>query len=74
VNETAKLWKNNVASDLPSGETANAVFVINDDVYVVGTGSNAEGTGARLWKNGNFVTLKDSKDYTATSVFVVERQ
>jgi len=52
----ATLWKNGIAAELTDGTKnayANAVFVLNEDVYVVGN----DGSKPIMWKNGLSVDL-----------------
>jgi hypothetical protein len=72
-----KLWKNGVASILPSDTFVDvmprAVKVINGDVYVTGWGSKANGGfKAIYWKNGviNVLTAQANKGY-AHGIFSV---
>jgi len=71
ATERAILWKNgtaNILSSGPNGEEANSVFVIDNDVYVTGSGGGfAE---RRLWKNGIEVSKPAG---VGTGVFVVKR-
>ena len=53
----AKIWKNgtasNVISDISTSSDANAIFVLNNDIYVVGSLLNyPSNVVAKLWKNG----------------------
>lgn len=69
----AKIWKNGKATTLSSKKSmAESLYVIDDDVYVVG---NEEGRKAMLWKNGEATAFNDGK-YIANikSVFVVKRE
>ncbi|WP_271766686.1 Kelch repeat-containing protein [Aquimarina algiphila] len=85
ISYKATLWKNgeattlsimNIVSPLSKNHSsfATAVFVINNDVYVVGNvQSDSENTVAALWKNGVVTALTDGT-YTAkaNAVFVIE--
>ena len=74
----AYIWKNGVATQLSNGTTdglANAIYVSNDDVYVVGSVNDSDQNRmATLWKNNFPVEPLSTKgiDANATSVFVLE--
>jgi hypothetical protein len=68
INQIAKLWKNNVATDLPDGYDATGVYVFDNDVYVCGFGADGS---ALIWKNGEKQVLGAAA--RTTSILVVER-
>lgn len=83
ANGAAIVWKNGVATALTQGFTkaeAHAVFVTNNDVYVVGDESkynwNGSNSGpnyyiAKLWKNGVATNLSNGLNQAhAYSVYV----
>ena len=83
ANGQAIVWKNGVATALTQGFTraeANAVYVTNSNVYVVGNESKYDLNGsysgpnyyiAKLWKNGVPTNLTNgTTDAKALSVFV----
>lgn len=60
---TAKYWKNGVATNLTDGVSpshTNALFIAGNDVYVAGS-ANGKGT---YWKNGTPVTVGASTLYS----------
>lgn len=76
----ARLWKNNVLVELPLNESisdysiAESVYVLNNDVFVVGYGYNYSSNQhvAIMWKNGvitNLSTANNTETF-ASSVFV----
>ncbi|NLF41748.1 MAG: hypothetical protein GX587_03550, partial [Bacteroidales bacterium] len=78
--DVARLWKNNVLVDLPLNESfsdysiAESVYVLNNDVFVVGHGYNLSSNQhvAIMWKNGvitNLSTANNTESF-AISVFV----
>ena len=76
VNNVATLWKNGVAAPLSANSSrtyADAVYVVGNDVYVAGYGTdrnNANGV-AIVWKNGIASTLMAANpDAMATSLYV----
>ncbi len=73
---SAKLWKNGVASTLSSASNAvaNSVVVSGTDVYIAGTEDDGTSPNsyAKLWKNGNGSFLTTSGYHNrAWSVYVV---
>ena len=67
---TAKLWKNNLPSELYGDYSImNSVFVNGQDVYATGrTGTSISINKATLWKN-NIQTVLSQNDSTAEDVF-----
>lgn len=71
----SKIWKNGIGTALgiPGlSSFANAVSVVNDDVYAVGTENNSGSLyAAKLWKNGVATTLSSAGTTSnASSIFV----
>jgi len=66
ASRVACLWKNGILQNLNIDKSkyseANSVFVLDGNVYVVGSYD-----GAKLWKNGVIYSLDG---YTASSVFI----
>jgi membrane-bound inhibitor of C-type lysozyme len=55
------------------GVSASGISVINNNVYVSGTGYNGVNGVAKFWKNGASTNLSDgSKNAIASSIFVVK--
>ena len=72
----ATSWKNGVATPLSASSSrtyANAVYVVGNDVYVAGYGTDSHNAGgvAIVWKNGTASTLiAANADAVATSIYV----
>ena len=77
-NKVAKLWKNGIAKSLSNENniaSAESVFVLGNDVYVVGYEKFEYGNRnvAKLWKNGIAHNLTNAKNEAkAYSVFVID--
>ncbi|MCX8473339.1 MAG: hypothetical protein ORN85_06780 [Sediminibacterium sp.] len=76
---TAKIWKNGIGtllSNFDNASEANSIYVIDNDVYVVGSKSYFKGYGfedvATVWKNGKEVALY-ADNSEAKSVFVTNK-
>jgi hypothetical protein len=68
---TAKLWKNGVEQNLAGLLQANFVYLLDDNVYVVGFDMKQSTYYATLWKNGMIQNLSDGKSDTyAHSIYV----
>jgi len=71
----AILWKNGIAQNLSDGSepaSAESVFVLGKDVFVVGHERNESGNWvAKLWKNGIAQNISsETFDASAGSIFV----
>jgi hypothetical protein len=75
ANHRAKYWKNGVATYLSNSSSivANDIYVQNNDVHVVGTGTSTlpNRNYAVYWKNGNMVNLEQGSFSNAESIQVV---
>ena len=73
----ATVWKNGIASSLPSGTErafGNSIYVSGNDVYVAGYSRNITTlkSTAKLWKNGVAINLTDGvNNGNATGVMVL---
>lgn len=77
-NQNAKLWKNGTAQELITGDNityASSVFVNENDICVVGTEDNNDGTyGATLWRNGVAEQLPFNEPFKrpfTTSIYMI---
>lgn len=71
---TATVWKNGIAHPVTNGENyagLEDIFVVGNDVYVVGYETHERINVAKYWKNGHAVTLSDGRFQSyAMSIYV----
>ncbi len=79
-NNTAKLWKNGIITELKTNQISNStstfakgLFVLDTNVYIAGYVTNSSNiTVATVWKNGKGTSLSNGMNSAyAKSVFVV---
>ncbi|MFC2102950.1 hypothetical protein ACFLSS_00810 [Bacteroidota bacterium] len=70
--DNACYWMNGVRYDLqPSSSRASAIYVVGDDIYVLGIYQKDSKTRPCYWKNGNLVDLQAPAGNTyASDIFV----
>lgn len=67
----AVYWKNNTRIDLEDGSSANAIFLIGNDVYIAGEDHSLR---AKYWKNGEVVNLTEGESgHAAAAAAIVVR-
>ncbi|MEO8934027.1 MAG: hypothetical protein ABI295_06930 [Xanthomarina sp.] len=74
-NYSAMYWKNGVATRLPNSVDASDIFIVDNDVYIVGRGGKM-----KYWKNGvpidigegsfvNGISVSNGNVYSAGSIY-----
>jgi hypothetical protein len=64
-------WKNDIRIDLEDGSSANAIFILGNDVYIAGEDRSFR---AKYWKNGEVVNLTEEESgHSASALAIVVR-
>ena len=73
-NNSGMYWKNGISTPFTgsdSGGNPMSVYSIGNDIYMAGYVSDANGTRAAYWKNGDVHYLTDGTSYASASAIVI---